>query len=52
MTVRIKKIITSGILQGIEVEEEYFSTLKDSRKIGKEYKGYTHNYVIISIKYK
>lgn len=50
-TITITKLILSGCLKGSTLEDTYKSNLKDNRVVGMVYKGITHKYKILSIKY-
>jgi len=51
-TVTITKLVLTGCLKGLTLQESYPSNQKDSRIVGNVYKGYTHKYKLLSIEYK
>ncbi len=51
-TVNITKLVLTGCLKGLILQESYSSNRKDSRTVGNVYKGYTHKYKLLSIQYR
>lgn len=51
-TVTITKLVLTGVLKGMTLQQSYPSNQKDSRIVGNVYKGYTHKYKLLSIEYK
>lgn len=51
-TIVITKLVLSGCLEGLTLQDTYRSNLKDNRKVGSTYKGLTHKYKVLSIEYK
>ena len=49
-TIFVKKLILSGPLAGLTVEDQFRSSNPDDpRKVGQEYDGYIHRYLVLSI---
>jgi hypothetical protein len=51
-TVTITKLVLTGCLKGMTVQDSYPTIRKDSRIVGNVYQGYTHKYKVLSIEYK
>ena len=50
-TVTITKLVLTGCLKGLTLQESYPSSRKDIRTVGNVYKSYTHKYKLLSIQY-
>jgi hypothetical protein len=51
-TVTITKLVLTGVLKGMTLQQSYPSIHKDTRIVGNVYQGYTHKYKLLSIEYK
>lgn len=51
-TVIITKLVLTGALKGLTVQDTFQSEIKPSIIIGNVYKGFTFKYKVISIEYR